>query len=368
MATPRTTILLIGATGYIGGSVLTHLLAHSNAKSLDITALIRSEEKAKKLEQFGVKAVIGSYGEVDKLESLAEQSQVVFSCADADNLAAIDAILRGLKRRHASAGIPPILIHTSGTGTLAELANGMYATETIYSDLNVEQIKAIPPAALHRNVDLAVVKADEEGYARTYIVLPSTVYGVADNALVKAGVANSLSQQIPDIIRASIGRGQGGMVGEGKAIWPNVHIDDVAELYVTVFNAALNNSEGTGHGWGGFYFGENGEHTWYDISKAVSVAMVELDIGGTDEPTTFTKEELIKFWHDELVGNYSGSTARCRADRGRAIGWKPRYTTADMIASIKPEVELLWKKAEQEGGVKLRVPEVVAAMRAQNAD
>ena len=51
----------------------------------------------------------------------------------------------------------------SGTGEIAESAEGKYATETVYSDLNIDQLKAIPPTAFHRDVDLAVIGADEQG-------------------------------------------------------------------------------------------------------------------------------------------------------------------------------------------------------------
>ena len=70
-----------------------------------------------------------------------------------------------------------------------------------------------------------------EGYARTYIILPSTIYGLAKNQLVDAGIQNPFSIQIPLLIKASLGRGRAGMVGKGLALWPDVHIDD-GELFV----------------------------------------------------------------------------------------------------------------------------------------
>lgn len=51
-----------------------------------------------------------------------------------------------------------------------------------------------------------------------------------------------------------------------------------------------------GHGREGFYFGENGEHLLYDAAKAIGAAMVELGRAKNDEPTTFTKEELDKYF------------------------------------------------------------------------
>ena len=210
-----------------------------------------------------------------------------------------------------------------------------------------------------------MVDADQQGYARTHIVLPSTIYGIATHALVKAGISNAHSQQIPAIIRASVDRKRAGVVGKGLAWWPSVHIDDseyscvetqlravvshvfrfaVADLYIVLFDNIISNPDKTGHGWEGFYFGENGEHQWIDISRAVGKALVELGLADNPEPTTFTVEELVKYWGNEDLGWYSGTNSRCRADRGRALGWKPKYTTQDMLASIKPEIEALTKK------------------------
>ena len=63
---------------------------------------------------------------------------------------------------------------------------------------------------------------------RTYIILPSTIWGIAKNPLTDAGLANPHSQQIPKLIYAALGRGRAGVVGKGLALWPDVHIDDGA--------------------------------------------------------------------------------------------------------------------------------------------
>ena len=64
------------------------------------------------------------------------------------------------------------------------------------------------------------------GYVKTYIIVPSTIYGMPKNAFTEAGLQNIHSIQVPQVIRAGLGRGQGGMVGLGKNKWANVHIDD----------------------------------------------------------------------------------------------------------------------------------------------
>ena len=66
--------------GYIGGSVLQRLLSHPNAANFEITALVRNADKAKLLEtRFGVKTVLGSLQDLDKLADLAESAKVTIN-------------------------------------------------------------------------------------------------------------------------------------------------------------------------------------------------------------------------------------------------------------------------------------------------
>ena len=69
-----------------------------------------------------------------------------------------------------------------------------------------------------------------------------------------------------------------------------------AVLYRLLFDAILLDPQGVPHGWEGFYFVENGEHTWYDISKQIGEAFVALGVSDVAEPTPFTDEELVRTW------------------------------------------------------------------------
>ena len=67
-----------------------------------------------------------------------------------------------------------------------------------------------------------------KGYIKSYIILPSTIYGIAANALVNEGIQNPYSIQVPVLIRAALDRGQAGTIGAGKNLWPDVDIEDGA--------------------------------------------------------------------------------------------------------------------------------------------
>lgn len=103
-----------------------------------------------------------------------------------------------------------------------------------------------------------------------------------------------------------------------------------------------------GHGHNGYYFGENGEYSWYDLSRAIGKALVKRGISNSSEPTTFAKEELSKyFWTEEIAGIW-GSNARVKAPHSRSIGWQTRLTTQHFLASIDAEVDAITIKQQKE--------------------
>ncbi|KAI0399297.1 hypothetical protein F4802DRAFT_603099 [Xylaria palmicola] len=132
-------ILLTGASGFIGGSVLTQLLNSSSPslRSGPITCLVRGADRVTKLkEAYGARVNPVLYREsyliftfdvayqgLDDLETataVAAQHDVVISATLGIHTASVRALLEGLARRkRARPGSEPWLIHTSGTSNLA---------------------------------------------------------------------------------------------------------------------------------------------------------------------------------------------------------------------------------------------------------
>ena len=72
----------------------------------------------------------------------------------------------------------------------------------------------------------------------------------------------------------------------------------VADFYIVLLDALLADADKVPHGREGFYILENGEHTWYEVGKALAQAFVELGLQKSPEPTTLTGEEI-----DKYIGN-----------------------------------------------------------------
>jgi nucleoside-diphosphate-sugar epimerase len=92
-----------------------------------------------------------------------------------------------------------------------------------------------------------------------------------------------------------------------------------------------------GHGTSGYYFAESDEHEWLSVAEAIGRAMVDLGRATEPTPTPFTDEEKEQFFNNQT--KYLDSNSRCSADRAKRLGWKPKKTTKDLLASIKIEVK-----------------------------
>ncbi|TFK83316.1 NAD(P)-binding protein [Polyporus arcularius HHB13444] len=352
--TAKIPALFLGGTGYLGGALLSHFLTSDFfAQKFDITVLVRSPEKARRLEtEYNVKVSIGSLDDTDKVEQLSEQAHAVWSLANSDDVNVSRAILRGLEKRHKKLQDRPVVIHTSGTGVLIDprYILGNHIIEDVYSDLDVDKLAAIPPQAMHRPVDLLYLNADQEGYIRLVLVLPSTVYGTPSGVLNRSGIANKHSFQIPGLIRAAVERKRVGLIGEGQAIWNHVHIDDLVDLYALITTKFLTEPEKVGHGPEGYYFAENGEYLHYDLAMAISKALYKLGAVESEEPARFVTEEEVQAGalKERFVGA-SGTNARARAERARLLGWMPKRTTEDFWANVEPEVESVVQELHASG-------------------
>lgn len=110
-----------------------------------------------------------------------------------------------------------------------------------------------------------------------------------------------------------------------------------ASLFIQLYDAIISNPEQVGHGRNGFYFGENGEVTWYDLSKAIAKSLVKRGLIQSDEPSTFTPEELVK---------YFGSEVRCllqfclnRSQMITTVHWEPVW---EQLSRAESTLQISW--------------------------
>lgn len=250
--------------------------------------------------------------------------------ANADHAASANAITRGLAAHPPSS--PGFWIHTSGTGILlfADIQASTYGlsfSKVIYDDLeHVSEVTSLPDSAPHREVDKIVLAAGTENAARvkTAIVCPPTIYGPG------RGPDNQRSHQVPELCRTSLETGYVPKVNEGKTYWGNVHVHDLSSLYLLLVEEAA--AGGSTKEWPdkpatwgaeGYYFCENGEHVWSEVSQWIADEAKKGGLIESSEVKSISPEEASK--RTPFGQALWGANSRARAKRGREVlGWKPQ--------------------------------------------
>src|SRR6478735_1324663 len=282
-------IFCTGASGYIGGSVATHLIAAGH----QVTGLVRSPEKAEAVRARGIQPVLGTLDDGEILSQAARAADVVVNAASADHKGAVVALLDAL----AGSGKP--FIHTSGSSIIGTRARGERSDAVFDEDTPFTPTPArVARVALNEHI----LSYRDKGY-RPVIICPSLIYGLGLGT-------EPHSTQIPFLIDLAKKRRNAAHAGPGENIWSNVHVDDLVTLYALAIDKAPS---------GAFYFAENGEHSMREACEAINRML-----GFAGPPSAMSMQEAAAEWGAGTAEDTMASNSRVRAKRApQELGWKP---------------------------------------------
>ncbi|GKZ33127.1 hypothetical protein AbraIFM66950_002909 [Aspergillus brasiliensis] len=307
-----TTVFITGATGYIGGDLLSVLV--SKYPDLHYRLLVRSRDSGQKIKaQYPTVEIV--YGGLDNSETLVAES------ARADIIIP-KAITQGALEGHTEER-PVYWLHTSGAGIFSFLdtENKVYGEkgEKFYDDVqDIKEIVNFPDHAFHRDVDKAVFEAGSvrPGVLKTAIVSPVTVYGQG------RGPCSQRSRQIYELATLTLQSQNVPIIGRGLSIGSNIHIVDLTSLFVILFEKALSKHDDGLWGSEAYYLSENGEHCWAEVARSIGQICVAEGFIPSTEEVAFSFEEAQQYAGFEAAS--WGLNMRCRASRARRLlGWQP---------------------------------------------
>ena len=283
-------IFLTGATGYIGAAVLDALVRGGH----DVTALVRDNEKARRVAKRGAHPVIGNLAEPDSFRGSADaQDGYVYAAYDsvsgrgpAIEQAALEAILAAAKRPRTvgATANKRFVIYTSCAWILGK------TPEPAAEDA---PINPIAMSAFRPSLEQLVLEAAGDNL-RTVVVRPGVVYGGGNG-------------MVGDIFKAA-SNGLVRVIGDGNNHWPLVYDRDLADLYARL--AASGDAAGIYHA------NDEGDERVNDVVGAIKPYLpVKPDVRYVpiDEARTKMGAVADALALDQLV----------RSPRARALGWTP---------------------------------------------
>jgi nucleoside-diphosphate-sugar epimerase len=199
-------VLIIGASGYIGGAIARRLLS----EGVRVTGLSRSRESDALLRERGVTPVRGAADATAILSDAAQdQDGVVYAArydqAELSALAALADVMAGRDKP---------LVFISGASVVAQTTGGAAGSLRV----GEHQKLSAPRESAIRLQSEDVVRCSANAGVRGMAIRPPIVYG------------HGRSVQIPLLAAKAREHGAAGYVGAGQNRWSFIHVDDLAEL------------------------------------------------------------------------------------------------------------------------------------------
>ncbi|KAF2999397.1 hypothetical protein E8E13_006779 [Curvularia kusanoi] len=333
-------LFLTGATGYIGGSVLhTLVTAHPD---WHFSVLLRRVPPTFTTTYPSVHILHGDYDSASLLSRAAEASDIVVHCGDSDHERSLAALIGGLKRR----AVPGYLVHLSGTGIVSDWAEDAYLgrlNPRIWSDLSaadVDAIRALPDAALHRNTEkmLHATVRDDADRIHVAVMCPPDIYGRGH------GLVKTASALVPFFVAESRKLGHVFYVNEGTNTRSWVHVDDLMRVYLRVVEAAAEGDADVVQqyfGGNGYHFAGTQEHSHMEVAREVGRVLAERGVLGSSEPVRIGLEELDGMANlpafPRLARYLYASNSRTRADRAQTL-WGYKGEAKGLLECVEEDV------------------------------
>ncbi|KAK4069196.1 hypothetical protein Trihar35433_5775 [Trichoderma harzianum] len=338
-------VLLTGASGYIGGSVL-QVLLDDFGKDIAISALVRSIASRDGVSELGATPIhFNGLHDIETIKKVASEHDVVISCASSLDEPSCLALIEGLEIRKQTTEKDVFYIHTSGTSNFGDHPITQPESKDIKirtdKDDNYGWEKEHSKAWITRKVDVTITDAGERLGVNTVIVNPPLIYGQG------TGFGNRRSIQIPALVGVSLHEKEAVVLGSGEGLWNVAHISDVAEFYSLILKRYIEGKP-IQYGKNGYYFLENGETSWLGISKRIGEVGYSQGLLKSKEPKAIKPEDFAKALNISFLNPYMAeviwsSNARISAVKSREIGWEPRMAITDFYNSFDLEVEEIVK-------------------------
>jgi len=294
-------IFITGATGYIGGSVAERLIASGH----HVVGLVRPAESIPLLKDRGIESVLGNLDDPGIITKTAHEADAVIHAASADHPGSVVTLIAALERSGKT------LIYTTGSGIVADSADGEYAGSVVYTeDTYFEPVPFRRPRVMMNGL---VRQAAIDKGIRSVVICPSMIYGTGRGL-------HPDSDQLPKLIALSKQVGAGVYFGKGLNRYSNVHIDDLVDLYLLALEKAAG---------GSFFFAENGDASFKEIAEMISRSF---DLGKT---VSLSVEDLARQYGD--AARYGvASNSLVSAVNARRLGWSPKAPSlAEYFESLR---------------------------------
>ena len=240
-------ILLTGATGYVGGTVLDHFIKSTDAtiQGLTFDLLVRGEETAEKLRKAYGNRVNpiqwAGLSDTDAIADIASNYEIIVNVGSGFITDGAKAFVDGLARRLKPSAPKPWLIQISGCTNLGDrplTQPQQSCPDRVFDDADggavYEFLRSEDEADLYpqRTTEVGVLTRAEETGVQAVSLNTPCIFGEGTGLFNKQGII------LPVLMRYVVSHGYGFKLNE-TANFDWVHVEDLADAFVLLVGTIL---------------------------------------------------------------------------------------------------------------------------------
>ncbi|KAF2794396.1 NAD(P)-binding protein [Melanomma pulvis-pyrius CBS 109.77] len=330
-------VLITGAAGYIGGSILADFLSHCDTlfKKENISAAVRSEKQAEAISKLGINVFqLDLSDESAVVESLLRHDiSIVIQCTTCINPAPALNLITALGKRREANGGETYFVHTSGLSAFFASCGWPHGeikdTDSVF-DLEKEAADSFPV----RQTDVAIIEHAQSREVTSFLVFPTLVYGRGK------GEWNKLSVQLPAYVRASISDKVVHKFADNTRV-SAIHISDLTAFYRQLVKKILR-KETLPSGKEGYYFALAHDFNWLEALDQMAVSLKSRGLLDSSKTQIWPSDEVagasLKF-PAQYVQALWNSGAKAIAENKHKLGWVPAWDEKKFLESMDEEIQ-----------------------------
>ncbi|PYI09578.1 NAD(P)-binding protein [Aspergillus sclerotiicarbonarius CBS 121057] len=358
-------ILLTGASGYLGGTLLAHLSSASASLPANsyqtLYALVRTPSQADSVQEYGATPLTLDLTDTQTLTQtiIDRKITIIYFLIDAASSKTQIPMIEALAQVKKLTGQEVHFLHTTGAKLFSGHAGHPRDEEGRFGDVDVDGdggVYELQGRARAENpfinealkVNTTIIDTAEKHGVKSYIFIPCVVYGKGE------GFGNRISIQTVAVVKAAMKTRRVFRVdGHGeRAIWPVAHIQDTVSLYLLLLGKMLQGGTDLGSGKNGYYLAASGSVAWDDLYGAMGKRLAER--GVVDDATVVDADDAALELMGEALGRPKdfvpvemGGSCVMEAKHGLQIGWKPKYAPEHVLEVAGEEVDWILENLDR---------------------
>ncbi|KAH9886123.1 NAD(P)-binding protein [Xylariomycetidae sp. FL2044] len=334
-------ILVTGAAGYIGGSLIESFLSGGSnvIQNAKIFGTVRTDQQAEALSELPITLARPSLEDEKAILQaiLKNEIDIIVNTANSWNASVASNLIKALGHRRVDSGRETYFIQSSITTIYSEHGGWPFG-EVRDTDPLYEMDKRIEAGHPVRDTNNLITELGKAHGVTTFIMAVPVVYGTG------TGKWRRLSVNIPTYVRTSV-RNKAVHKFDEDGSPPAAHISDLVALYALLVESILQGKQ-VPSGEDGYYFAMAHRAPWWAAMSRIAQLLHARGLVTDPEVKVWPSDEMAADtlgFPRQFVRAMNVSSGQLVPIKAYQLGWRPKWNEEMLLNGLDEEVDEILK-------------------------